>query len=131
MVGLLLGLGVACTQLLGDDKQNTVATMARPNLPGTAMMSPPGVPGVVAVCDAGAVRCEGALLQICADDGSSWTTTQRCAAAALCQVSPGACLTATCSTDEMTCSGSVLQKCNADRTGWDLFATCLSPAHCN
>jgi len=130
IVGLVLGWGVACTQLFGDERQNTLAPVARPNLPGTALPQP-GQPGVIAVCDAGVVRCEGALLQVCADDGSSWVTTQRCAAAALCQANPATCLAATCSTEEMTCSGSVLQKCNAERTGWDLFATCLSPAHCN
>jgi hypothetical protein len=78
------------------------------------------------------MRCEGALLQTCSDDLSTWVTIQRCGAAALCQVAPTAtCLAATCSPDEMTCDGAVLQKCNADRTGWDVFNTCLSPAHCN
>ena len=96
LVGLLLGWGVACTQLFGDDEQNTLAPIARPNLPGMPVGTPTGTTGtgVVAVCEAGATRCEGALLQICADDGSSWTTMQRCAAAChecaeLCRVMAG------------------------------------------
>ena len=130
VAGLLLSVGLACTQLFGD-RQNTLAPT--PGKPPTTATPPlqPVMAGAPEICAAGQVRCEGALLQTCADDRSSWVTLQRCAGAALCQTSPALCLAATCSSDEMTCSGALLQKCNADRTGWDLFDTCLSPAHCN
>jgi hypothetical protein len=132
VVGFVLSVGVACTQLFGGDRQNTLAPRGAAGIPAvTTAPVLPLPPGEMAVCETGQVRCEGALLQTCADDRTSWVTTQRCAASALCQASPAKCLAATCSTDEMTCSGAALQKCNADRTGWDLFATCLSPAHCS
>jgi len=131
LVGFVLSVGVACTQLFGE-RQNTLAPPETGRIPalGTSPVRPLP-PGEVAVCETAQVRCEGALLQTCADDRTSWVTLQRCAAAALCQPNPAACLAATCSAEEMTCSGAVLQKCNAERTGWDLFDTCLSPAHCN
>jgi hypothetical protein len=130
IAGLLFSVGVACTQLFGGE-QNTLAPVEAAKPPTIAMPALQPVAGRTEVCAAGQMRCDGALLQACADDRSGWVTAQHCAAAALCQEAPAACLAATCSADEMTCSGAVLQKCNADRTGWDLFATCLSPAHCN
>jgi len=131
VVGFLLSVGAACTQLFGDPQKNTLAPRAPVVAPfgGTSPLQP-AVPAE-GLCTAGQMRCEGPLLQTCSDDRASWVTAQRCGAAALCQAEPAACLPATCSEDEMTCAGSVLQKCNASRTGWDLFATCLSPAHCN
>src|SRR5687768_15436066 len=116
IVGFVLSVGVACTQLFGGERQNTLAPA-----PGKApsVTSPTLQPEGPAreVCSTGQQRCEGALLQTCADDRTSWVTVQRCAAAELCQSNPATCLAATCSVDEMTCSGSVLQKCNASRTG--------------
>jgi hypothetical protein len=132
VVGFILSVGVACTQLFGGDRQNTLAPLGTA---GTRSISTspvlPTPPGAIAVCETAQFRCEGALLQTCADDRTSWVTLQQCAAAALCQPNPAACLAASCSADEMTCNGAVLQKCNVDRTGWDVFDTCLSPAHCN
>jgi len=132
ILGFVFSVGLACTQLFGD-RQNTLAPTKAGKTPtvGTTPLQPGGMAGPAEVCTTGQMRCEGALLQTCADDRTSWVTVQRCGAAALCQTSPAACLAATCSTDEMTCAGAVLQKCNADRTGWDVFDTCLSPAHCN
>ncbi|HEU4577224.1 MAG TPA: hypothetical protein VFS67_03145 [Polyangiaceae bacterium] len=129
IVGFFLGVGLACTQLFGD-RQNTLA-------PATTAPPTTGMPRLQPrsagpeICTQGQTRCEGALLQTCSDDHSSWVTIQRCGAAALCQSNPATCLAATCSAEEMSCAGAVLQKCNADRTGWDVFDTCLSPAHCN
>ncbi len=120
VAGYLLLAGVACTQLFGTDRDNTLA----PQPVAGGMLNP-------AACTEDQLQCNGALLQTCSDDGTSWITLQRCAAAALCQTEPAMCLTAACGEDEMTCAGAVLQKCNADRTGWDIFATCASPAHCN
>ena len=133
VVGFLLSVGVACTQLFGGDRQNTLAPPPgkAPPVTSTGTLNPLFPPGAEVVCTPGQFQCSGALLQACADDQQSWITQQRCAAAALCQTSPATCLAATCGADEMTCAGAVLQKCNTDRTGWDLFATCLSPAHCN
>jgi hypothetical protein len=132
IIGFVFSVGLACTQLFGD-RQNTIATPTPGQTPtvGTTPLQPVGMAGPAEICATGQMRCEGALLQTCADDRTSWVTVQRCGAAALCQTNPAACLAATCSADEMTCAGAVLQKCNAERTGWDLFDTCLSPAHCN
>jgi hypothetical protein len=131
VVGFVLSVGIACTQLFGGE-QNTLAPRETGAPPAVARGPlEPGASGPAAICETGQMRCDGAQLQTCADDRGSWVTVQRCGAAALCQPSPAMCLAATCSAEEMTCSGALLQKCNADRTGWDLFATCLSPAHCN
>src|SRR5262249_4058598 len=124
IVGFVLSVGLACTQLFGE-RQNTLAP-APGKTPSTTMPPlQPAMRGPTEICTTGQMRCDGALLQTCADDRTSWVTVQRCGAAALCQTNPALCLAATCSSDEMTCSGAVLQKCNADRTGWDLFDTCL------
>ncbi len=130
IIGFVLSAAVACTQLFGGERKNTLAPLPG-NQPtfGGGMLNPAPVPG--GICATGQYQCNGALLQTCADDLQSWVTVQRCGAAALCQANPATCLAATCAADEMTCAGAVLQKCNADRTGWDLFDTCLSPAHCN
>jgi hypothetical protein len=131
VAGFLLSVGLACTQLFGDSRKNTLAPVPKKPPTTTGTLNP--MPGLAeaAVCAAGAYQCSGPLLQTCADDLKSWVTVQRCAGSALCQVNPPLCLAAACGTDEMTCAGAVLQKCNAERTGWDIFDTCLSPAHCN
>jgi hypothetical protein len=131
IAGFLLTVGVACTQLFGGERQNTLAPLqgSGGTTPSATAPLQPGAPA--GVCAAGQMRCEGALLQTCSDDLSTWVTVQRCGAAALCQADPASCLPATCAPEEMSCSAAVLQKCNAERTGWDVFNTCLSPAHCN
>jgi hypothetical protein len=130
VVGFVFSVGIACTQLFGGEKNTLAPRQSAPPPVGVRPLQPDSTEPLT-VCETGQMRCDGAQLQTCADDRSSWVTVQRCGAAALCQASPAMCLAATCSAEEMTCSGAVLQKCNADRTGWDLFATCLSPAHCN
>jgi hypothetical protein len=131
VAGFLLSIGLACTQLFGDGRKNTLAPLpAKPPM-AAGTLQPMPAPAEATACSAGAYQCSGALLQMCADDLKSWVTFQRCAGSALCQVNPPLCLAATCGADEMTCAGAVLEKCNAERTGWDVFATCLSPAHCN
>jgi hypothetical protein len=127
---LPLSLAVACTQLFGDSHENTLAPPAEA-APMVGTLNPAPAPADTAACSSGQYRCDGALLQTCADDRKSWVTVQRCAAAALCQTDPASCRAASCDADEMMCAGNLLERCNADRTGWDLFATCLSPAHCN
>jgi hypothetical protein len=130
LAALLLSVGLACTQLFGGHEKNTLAPpQAQP--PTVGMLNPPVKPPEPVTCARGEYQCDGALLQICADDETSWVTVQRCAAAALCQVDPASCRAATCGADEMMCAGNLLQRCNAHRTGWDVFATCLSAAHCN
>src|SRR5687767_9895515 len=50
-------------------------------------------------CQAGAVRCQGQVLQACNADGSGWRPLQRCASAALCVDDPGEvsrCIERTC-----------------------------------
>ncbi len=89
------------------------------------------VPSGGAVCAAGEMRCEGAALQRCAEDGTSFVTVQTCRSAALCDARSASCGAATCLADEMTCRGSELHVCNAERTDFELFDTCESPAHCS
>ncbi|HEU4583348.1 MAG TPA: hypothetical protein VFS67_34055 [Polyangiaceae bacterium] len=129
LAALLLSWGLACTQLFGDSHENTLAPTEKSPMVGALNPAPAAEAQVT--CARGEVRCNGALLQRCADDQEGWITVQRCAAAALCQTDPASCRPASCGADEMMCAGNLLQRCNAERTGWDLFDTCLSPAHCN
>src|SRR5687767_15590498 len=92
VAGFLLSVGLACTQLFGDGRKNTLAPPpAKPPMTA-ATLNPMPAPAQSAACTAGAYQCSGALLQTCADDLMSWVTEQRCAGAALCQVSPAQCL---------------------------------------
>jgi hypothetical protein len=84
-------------------------------------------------CQAGAVRCQGQVLQACNADGSGWTPLQRCASAALCVDDPGEvsrCIDRTCEPG-ITCSGAELLQCNEDLSGFDPIQRCQSAAHCD
>ncbi len=130
-VCLLLGFASACTRLFGD-RENTLAPLEQGRLPNAGVPDPLLPEEMAAVvCSPGESRCDGALLQACANDGGSWLTLERCPGAALCQPSPPQCLDATCGPEEMSCDGAVLLLCNQERTGWQVFDTCASAAHCN
>ena len=101
IVGFLLSVGVACTQLFGSERENTLAPL-KPQAPLPGGTLNPAQPEATGTCQQGQFQCNGALLQACADDQQSWITVQRCAAAALCQTDPALCLAATCGEDEMT-----------------------------
>ena len=89
-----------------------------------------GSTGVEGFCDVGAVRCEGAALQLCAPDGARWITTAICASPTLCSAAPPRCIPPACALDQLSCDGATLQVCNANRDGWTLLEECASPAHC-
>ncbi|HWO09249.1 MAG TPA: hypothetical protein VNN80_07205, partial [Polyangiaceae bacterium] len=124
---VLAGLGVAasgCGMVVGD------VDLRLPPPDGGPQRGQEGLsPG----CQAGAVRCQGPVLQACSADGSGWRPLQRCASAALCVDAPGEvsrCLDRTCEPG-ITCSGSELLQCNEESNGFDRLATCQSAAHCD
>ena len=67
VAALLLGAGVACTQLFGTDRENTLAPAGAPPT-GAGMLNPTAG----TTCEADQVQCNGALLQTCADDQRGW-----------------------------------------------------------
>ena len=124
---VLVSLGVAasgCGVLVGD-----VDLRLPPADGGPERGQEPLNPG----CQAGAVRCQGPVLQACNPDGSGWRPLQRCASAALCVDDAGEvsrCLDRACEPG-ITCSGAELLQCNDDLNGLDLIETCQSAAHCD
>ena len=80
---LLAGLGAAasgCGMIVGDVDLRLPPPDAGPQR---------GQEGLSPGCQAGAVRCQGPVLQACSADGSGWSALQRCASAALCVDAPG------------------------------------------
>ena len=122
-LSLATAAGLGCADMLGDvsiENRDAAAAVDSVNQSQTA-------------CEAGAARCQGAVLQACEPDGSGWTARARCASPALCAADsgqPARCLAPLC-TPGITCDGAVLRQCNADSTGFDRLDTCVSPAHCD
>ncbi len=86
------------------------------------------------VCAVGEVRCDGSLLQRCADDGSGFDTVELCATPALCQAGAGGlaiCLAQTCSPGEARCNGPQgIERCNAALTGFEQQILCNPESVC-
>ena len=77
IVGFVFSVGIACTQLFGE-KQNTLAPTTTGKTPSVTTPLQPGmVAGPEEICTTGQMRCDGAQLQTCADDRTSWVTVQR------------------------------------------------------
>jgi hypothetical protein len=76
--------------------------------------------GVCAACLANEeYRCTDKTLELCGDDGMTFTMQQECETAALCKPAVGMCTDATCVPDAFSCIGNTLKVCNADGTGFD------------
>jgi hypothetical protein len=129
---LALGLvGVTgCGELIGD------VDVSRPPLRASSDAGPPPPSlsePVATACEVGKSRCQGAVLQSCALDGSGWRSVERCASAALCLADPGErsrCIEPVC-LPGVTCEGELLRECNADATAYEQLDVCSSAAHCD
>ncbi len=77
-----------------------------------------------AACEPGTHRCEGAVLQACAEDGSGFEPKETCASAALCNAGAGQCTDAVCVPEQKRCAGDTLQICTGDQTGFEAHKTC-------
>lgn len=78
-----------------------------------------------AVCVPGAeYRCAGATLEVCVEDGKTFTPMMECESAPLCDASSGSCTEATCEAGKASCDGNTLLKCNSDATGFEVMMPC-------
>lgn len=84
-------------------------------------------------CEAGALRCNGAVLEQCATSGQLWEPQQTCASSCLCDIglAQGSCAAPSCVSGEVRCSGNQLQACNDCRTGYLLVAVCAAAEACH
>jgi hypothetical protein len=90
-------------------------------------------------CTVGALRCNGAQLEVC-NEQQEWELQELCASVALCSAVQdptteqwsGVCQPPACDLAGLfKCDGATLFECNSDLTSWDPRVTCLSPALCN
>jgi len=93
---------------------------------GTVVCSEP-------VCAAEQFRCEGSLLQRCADGRNAWLDFQRCASAELCDetLGPQGCLAPSCEAGALRCVGENLELCRDARDGSDPVAACATAGGCD
>jgi hypothetical protein len=85
--------------------------------------------GKCAICLPGEHRCEGAELQVCNEDGTSFKTAETCGSAALCNAAAGSCGMG-CAQGAKTCAGDELRACNAERTAFVKEESC-EPGLCD
>jgi hypothetical protein len=130
VLGLGLGALSGCGELLGDVEVSRppliAATDAGPDAERDPLAAATG-------CEVGRSRCQGAVLQNCALDGSGWRSVERCASPALCLAQQGErsrCVEPAC-LPGLTCDGEVLRQCNADATAYEPLDVCFSAAHCD
>jgi hypothetical protein len=86
--------------------------------------------GQCTVCKEGEFRCNGARLEKCSSNRTSWDLYRQCANAAECNVSSAECRA--CVPGETQCSGAeqrALQVCNANHT-WSSAQTCETKELC-
>lgn len=87
-------------------------------------------------CEAGATRCDEAILTRCNAAQTAWEPIEPCATAALCNASQAlgtlTCVPPACELGSFTCTETgVLRSCRADRTGFDDLQTCDGAPFCN
>src|SRR5688572_1587883 len=86
-------------------------------------------PTPLTVCEQDALRCDGTVLQLCADDGMSWVPLEVCESAAHCDPAFG-CQPSACTEGESRCNDSMFQRCAPSRLSWDSVEQCISAAAC-
>lgn len=84
-------------------------------------------------CEPGALRCNGAMLEVCTVERQIWLAQQRCSTSCLCEIglAAGNCAVSRCVAGEVRCEDSLLERCNECQTGYELIADCGSAAACN
>ncbi len=76
-------------------------------------------------------RCTGALLEVCAADGQSWTRHEMCTSEALCNKIAGMCTTSACAANKAACNGNTLTQCNADGSAFAKQTPCPAGTTCD
>jgi hypothetical protein len=82
------------------------------------------------VCEQDALRCDGPVLQLCTDRGSSWAALEVCESAGHCDPGFG-CRSSACVDGETRCNGYMFQACATDRADWEPVVACTSAATCD
>jgi hypothetical protein len=91
-------------------------------------------------CRTGALRCVGALRQICMEfapgQGSEWVVQEDCTTAALCNKGisqpVATCERKACDFDAVKCEAATPQRCNAELTQWDSVGeACNNAGECS
>ena len=78
-------------------------------------------------CRPNAYHCNGATLELCADDRSGYLKLAECASADECDPTAGACRP--CESGELACNENVLLSCSGART-WEVSDTCVTAELC-
>jgi hypothetical protein len=77
------------------------------------------VAGCIApACSAGQFTCNGAVLQSCTDDLTTYAVADVCLSAAHCDKDTGTCKEVPCQPGETRCNDKTLERCNDDQTAW-------------
>lgn len=85
-----------------------------------------------AVCEPGAVRCDGLALERCRSDGGQWEPLERCLNQALCNPKSTRCEVPQCMVaGAKRCTGNSLQACRENLTGWSEVMLCPSGTACD
>ena len=82
-----------------------------------------------AVCESGALSCQGTSLVVCRPGGDGVDELVDCGAVG-CDALNLACQVETCGRGQERCTGARHEACNDSRTGFDLVETCASEALC-
>lgn len=92
-------------------------------------------------CDQAEHICAGNLLERCSPGRDRLTLVDRCASAALCDVSKadaeaamgqrGTCRPPQCLIGQFACDGATLERCNDDLKDWQLVTVCGAGTSCN
>jgi hypothetical protein len=113
------------------------------NVDGLEIVTPPEVSGAAGTsgrgpCSAGEFQCDGAALQLCDANTSSFRTVRVCSSAELCCADPAlcgagqpGCAAPVCSPGEFRCREAALEECNTGQTGFVEVDRCASALHCN
>jgi hypothetical protein len=69
-------------------------------------------------------RCSGAMLEVCAPDGKSWSAVSTCTSASLCNDILGKCTSMVCDPGKFACKDNSLMKCNAAGSAFESMMAC-------
>jgi hypothetical protein len=134
---LVAGLASGCLQVLGgvDVVGEDPSIGTRREVLGefpTTCADAGASPCIDASCIPDQLRCDGALLEVCAPSGKAWGLLEPCATPGLCDSIAGVCLPPVCDARQYDCAETGdLVVCNADRTAFELVQHCASRAFCN
>ncbi len=105
------------TRLIGEDSDNIYFEAETPGFSYFAISGEEKM-----VCEAGAKRCSGDILQQCRQEGSGWITLEECEHG--CDTEALECKEMVCEPGITRCSGDLLQICPEEGSGWITLEEC-------